>query len=194
MNKSQWGPGPWQSEPDALDWIDERTKLACKIVRHPDFGNFCGYVGVPPTHPYFGWSYDDDIVLQPGDLDDVQVGRDIGYIETFIYALQGADNYGTIPLSFTLRAHRGVNFSGARDNNNSLWWFGFDCGHCDDLQPGMRLRTSPEYQRVVMSQQTYRDLEYVRKECTALAFQLRQLETRVLLDEGMLKFMKRDHA
>jgi hypothetical protein len=37
--------------------------------------------------------------------------------------------------------------------------------------------------------QVYRDLDYVRKEVTSLAFQLRQLETRVLLDNDVLSFI-----
>ena len=63
-----------------------------------------------------------------------------------------------------------------------LWWFGFDCGHAGDVTPGL------PFPAELTASWKYRDLEYVRKEVTALAFQLRQLEMRVLLDDGVLTF------
>lgn len=195
--KTKWGPGPWQDEPDHLDWIDERTGLSCKIVRNMFTGNLCGYVGVPPMHPYFGWSYDDDIEIKPGDIDGLRIGADVGYVETFIYALEGGTEHGTIPLGMTLRAHCGVNFSQEVRNGDGLWWLGFDCGHCNDVMPAMDARMErimPPDERAerkrLFAHNKYRTVDYVRKEVTALAFQLRQLETRVLLDEGVLKFCK----
>lgn len=57
VDKSAWGDGPWQSEPDKMQWQDEATGFACLIVRDP-MGALCGYVGVPETHPAHGLSYD----------------------------------------------------------------------------------------------------------------------------------------
>lgn len=57
IDKSQWGDGPWQSEPDKIQWQDEATGLPCLIVRGP-VGALCGYVGVPKTHPAYGLHYD----------------------------------------------------------------------------------------------------------------------------------------
>jgi hypothetical protein len=54
--KSEWGPGPWQSEPDRVDWI--HAGLACFVRRGP-VGALCGYVGVPAEHPLFGKGYQD---------------------------------------------------------------------------------------------------------------------------------------
>lgn len=56
LDKSEWGPGPWQDEPDKVQWRDEATGLPCLIVRGPH-GAFCGYVGVPETHPWHGKDY-----------------------------------------------------------------------------------------------------------------------------------------
>lgn len=181
--KAAWGPGPWQDEPDRLEWKDERTGLACLISRNMHFGNLCGYVGVPPMHPYFGWDRSDDIKLAPGDLEDTTVD-DIGTLDAFIYMLQGGPSHGTIPLSMTMKAHHGITFSGSIDDS-PLWWFGFDCGHAWDVAPAVE-RTLPP---LGIPDRKYRDIEYVRKEVTALAFQLRQLEMRVLIDEGVLKFV-----
>lgn len=44
-NKDKWGPGPWQDEPDYMEWIDQDTGYPCKVRRNHD-GAWCGYVGV----------------------------------------------------------------------------------------------------------------------------------------------------
>ncbi len=46
MDKSGWGSGPWQDEPDKKQWRDEATGLPCLIVRN-GMGALCGYVGMP---------------------------------------------------------------------------------------------------------------------------------------------------
>lgn len=57
LDKSSWGDGPWQTEPDKL-WVDDATDLDCMIVRNR-VGSLCGYVGVPREHPWHGQGYDD---------------------------------------------------------------------------------------------------------------------------------------
>lgn len=39
--------GPWNNEPDELNFIDEATGLECQILRIPTFGHLCGYVIIP---------------------------------------------------------------------------------------------------------------------------------------------------
>jgi len=48
-----WGPGPWQEEPDLIEWRSDETPYRLMIVRG-GFGVLCGYVGVPPGHPCHG--------------------------------------------------------------------------------------------------------------------------------------------
>lgn len=60
-DKSTWGEGPWQDEPDKVQWQDEETGYPCLIVRNPHMGFLCGYVGVPPGHPAHGLSYDGEL-------------------------------------------------------------------------------------------------------------------------------------
>lgn len=55
IDKSAWGEGPWQDEPDKLQWVDDATGLDCLIVRNSG-GALCGYVGVPESHPWHGIS------------------------------------------------------------------------------------------------------------------------------------------
>lgn len=57
VDKSAWGDGAWQSEPDKKQWKDPTTGLPCLIVRG-SHGGWCGYVGVSPSHPAHGLSYD----------------------------------------------------------------------------------------------------------------------------------------
>jgi hypothetical protein len=52
IDKSKWGDGPWQNEPDRVDWV--HAGLACLVLRHPRHGHYCGYVAVPESHPLYG--------------------------------------------------------------------------------------------------------------------------------------------
>lgn len=52
--KEAWGPGPWQDEPDR--WEGRFLDLVLLARRGP-MGAWCGYVGVPPSHPWFGKHY-----------------------------------------------------------------------------------------------------------------------------------------
>lgn len=102
IDKSDWQTGPWQKEPDKKQWLDEVTGLPCLIVRHPEMGHLCGYVGVSKGHPWFEKGYDD-------------VNARVHYGLT--YANHCADKI----------CH--VVEEGEDDN---VWWLGFDCAHCDD--------------------------------------------------------------
>ncbi len=53
--KPDWGDGPWQSEPDHLEW--RFRGVPCIISRSP-MGSWCGYVAVPKGHPWYDLPYD----------------------------------------------------------------------------------------------------------------------------------------
>lgn len=59
-----WGSGPWNEEPDRIDWVDEKTGLKCRIDRQETHGYLCGYVGVPVGHALH-CVYMDDLNVQP---------------------------------------------------------------------------------------------------------------------------------
>lgn len=48
--KAGWGDGPWQSEPDRVEF--EHAGLTCLLLRN-GAGVWCGYVGLPPGHRYY---------------------------------------------------------------------------------------------------------------------------------------------
>ena len=57
IEKSAWGPGPWQDEPDRIEF--EHAGLPCLMLRSTTGGNWCGYAAVPPGHPAHGKPYQD---------------------------------------------------------------------------------------------------------------------------------------
>ncbi len=115
VDKSTWGDGPWQSEPDRLEFrVPELPTLACLMVRGP-MGSWCGYVGVPPGHPAHG---KDD-----GEL-DLKVHGGLTYAAPcMVESARGPE---------ALVCH--VPQPGESDD---VWWLGFDCGHAWDVSPGM---------------------------------------------------------
>src|SRR6187399_997358 len=106
--KSEWGPGPWQGEPDRIEWR-HASGLPCLIVRN-HMGSLCGYVGVPPEHPFYRQHYDS-------------------------------------PVTENIHAHGGLTYSDLCQGlichkpepgeERDIWWFGFDCGHYQDVSPGL---------------------------------------------------------
>lgn len=66
IDKSTWGPGPWQNEPDRVEF--EHSGLPCLMLRHEMLGHWCGYAAVSPGHPLYGKGYDDVDVTAHGGL------------------------------------------------------------------------------------------------------------------------------
>ena len=142
-----------KSEPNRETFTYEGYK--CLIVRHPEFGHLCGYVGIPEGHKYYKKHYDD------------------------------------VPLE----VHGGLTFSDFwEDENDNLWYLGFDCAHAWDLSPFMHKRDREIYNSQprskywingveheykerdlgaeLMKHETYRDIEYVRIQCKKMVKQL----------------------
>ena len=145
--KLAWGEGPWQSEPDKAQWIDEATGLDCLIVRGP-LGALCGYVGVPEGHPCHGKSYS-------SVPDSIHEAAHCGL--TFASGCSHSEDPA-----------KGICHIPAPGRSDAVWWLGFDCAHAWDLKPEMTRRDA---QRgwLPMGDERYRDFEYVKRTCTELA-------------------------
>lgn len=102
-DRSHWSQGPWDTEPDRVDF--RHAGFACFLLRN-HHGAWCGYVGVPSTHPAHGKNYDDVDVQCHGGL-------------TYSAACDG-ERICHMPQP------------GEPDD---LWWFGFDCWHFRDASP-----------------------------------------------------------
>lgn len=82
-----------------------------------------------------------------------------------------------------LSAHGGINYSAhfrrrffkfGLGEETDIWWFGFDCAHCNDLVPCMRAVYAILPRPFIRSEagMTYRSIEYVRDEVERLAEQV----------------------
>ncbi len=90
--------GPWHAEPDHVEF--EHDGMPCILHRN---AAWCGYVAVPPGHPWHGKSYD-------------QVDVDVHGGPTYAEKCSGKICHVAKP--------------GEPDD---VWWIGFDCNHHGDL-------------------------------------------------------------
>lgn len=145
--------GPWSTEPDKAQWVDEATGLDCLIVRNHG-GALCGYVGLPPGHPLHGLDYDE--AHERADI-DVHGGL------TFADRCQKGDEDGW-HICHVPEPGRPA----------EVWWLGFDCAHFGDISP----RHEQDYRDAGIDKtawghsETYKDFGYVQAEVTRLAAQL----------------------
>ena len=142
-DKSTWGPGPWQDEPDKMQFTDKATGMPCLIVRNHG-GALCGYVGVDGSHPYYGLDYDNealhDLSVHGGLTFSGACAKDAKEAEDICHRVQAGED-------------------------DHVWWLGFDTSHAGDLNPAP---SAGHFSRAV-----YRDVAYVKKEIADLAKQLK---------------------
>ena len=143
QDKSTWGDGPWQFEPDLLRWEDPPTGLAC-LIRRNGGGALCGYVGITAKHDLYG--ADDSYGRQYSTL-----GEEV--LDGVVHDLQ---------------CHGGVTY-GRWDSQEKLWFIGFDCAHSGDLSPAYRTMLR---EVGGSTGGTYKDIRYVKREVESLARQL----------------------
>lgn len=143
-------PGPWMDEPDKAHWVDEATGLDCLIHRGP-LGALCGYVGVPRTHPFHGRDYD-------------QVDVDV--------EVHGGLTYAALCQEDTEDEGHGICHVPLPGRDPEVWWLGFDCGHSQDIIPGMLFMEGMGFE----SRGSYKDFDYVKAEVEKLARQLAEVK------------------
>lgn len=160
IDKNGWPEGPWNREPDKIQFEDEATGYPCLIVRNR-MGALCGYVGVPAGHRFHGVGYDD---VRAGDS------------ETYDDANYPPAHGG---LTFSNKCHEGVpeaegicHVPGPGEPDDP-WWLGFDTAHGGDLIPGMARfheefdASHPQYAH--LRDEVYRDVAYVKANIAELA-------------------------
>ena|SRR5437899_729099 len=144
----------------------EHAGFPCLAVRPMHHGVWCGYVAVPPGHPLHGKGY---------DTPDVDVHGGLTYA-----------NRCSGPICHVAKP----------GEPEDVWWFGFDCGHAGDYQPG-RAATLKHIGAPLSDQEraydhatavtthasdwtvdVYRTLDYVRAETNRLAEQLHRQSER----------------
>lgn len=152
--KKEWGPGPWQDEPDRVEF--RAHGLPCLMVRNPAMGHWCGYAAVDESHPLYGIDY--------GDTE--------------------FEAHGGITYAGGCHKPAGICHEPLPGESADVWWFGFDCAHAWDYMPASApllretkakfLSAYPELESVGRYERPdiYRDEPYVRAQCTELAAQL----------------------
>lgn len=139
--------GPWVNEPDGVRFTS-KVGYPC-VLRRGGTKVWCGYVGIPETHPLHGKAYQDCDVEAHGGL---------------TYSAPCQHGPSKFPICHTPAP-------GEPDN---VWWLGFDCSHAGDALPfwdgGMDTVMASFYGDG--SGDVYRTVEYVRAETEALAARL----------------------
>lgn len=172
IDKTDWPDGPWKLEPDKMLWIDEETGFECLIRRVREISHLCGYVGVTKEHILYGVSL-------------LQFRRDKLLTSYF-------DVHGSITM-----AYPGKHFSEEPGPDDKLgrafidgltmptdiWWIGMDFVQNDDIIPIISDDPSDNN-----GERIYRDIGYVTKEVTKLAFLLKKFQ------EEIVEFEKIDYS
>jgi hypothetical protein len=104
-----------KDEFDRIIWI--YRELPCLMLRGP-LWHWCGYVGVPPTHPHAATDYDEVPVSVHGGL-----------------------TYGE-PADIYMSSIKHPNFIELLSKYNSYYIFGFDCAHFGDRLPNDKYCTN----------------------------------------------------
>lgn len=155
IDKSSWGDGPWQDEPDRVEFIDPTTGLTCLLLRaNPRLGHWCGYVAVPPGHRLHSVDYDEAPEA------------------THYAAHRGLTFSGPCRDRDDRPKREQVCHVPAPGELDDVWWFGFDCGHGGtDYIPGLVATRPPLLDALERwpAGEAYRDVAYVTGRCRALA-------------------------
>lgn len=127
--------------------------LECMVVR-TRMGHYCGYVGVPPSHPWFGKGYNEKVKVPPSVFSRETCADNVGVINLLCASDVSQD---AMDIVLAVDVHGGLTFS-AKDKTREIWWFGFDCAHAGDGR-------SP-------SDDGWKDADFVAENCRSLADQL----------------------
>lgn len=174
-----------ENERYIIERVFEHAGYTC-VVTFGNTANRCGYVGIPIGHPLYGKGYDDYLEIKKSDIG----GREVSGIFPLLCACLDDDE--RIKIEAYFQCHGGITFAdGGKQSTypieSDLWWFGFDCGHCDDkcdLQlayekfPNDRehIRRRIEIESQFDTGGEIRTEEYVVDECKKLAEQLKEFE------------------
>lgn len=142
--KQQPQKQPWDDEPDRVEWKHEG--FPCLIVRN-ESGALCGYVAVPPGHPWHGRDAFGDNAI------DASVHGGL----TYSGACDGKICHVPDP-----------------GDPDDVWWLGFDCAHYRDIVPAVVAIGSKIYDGIEepsWMRPTYKTVSFVKNEVEGLAVQ-----------------------
>lgn len=161
-----------RGEADKIAWRDPLTGYECIILRDVDQRFLRGFVGIPPSHPLYGYSHD----AIPADLGiEIHGGLSYGAAcevqakrETWIKGEAVRICHTTIRPKIR-KLVPGTNATDHKPHDDA-WWLGFACNHPGDVIP----KRGPS--RVIDGvRPVYRDDDYVVTEVLNLAAQLQAI-------------------
>lgn len=159
------------------------------VVTLNSMGFRCGYVGVKKSSPLYGVDYGEDLKNEEllDGLKDAEIGKR-GVVPVLCW-----DGEKVSP-DLLFNVHGGLTYSAGNDypvKKEDTWWFGFDCGHCDDAKdwealkqnfPKERWETVYEIELKYPTGGTIRTKEYVMQECKSLVEQIIAVESVLKTD------------
>jgi hypothetical protein len=159
----------------------EHEGLKC-VVLMTGMGHRCGYVGIPKEHPLHGVDYFDtaNCLTKENMKDDTEIEK-VG-LGQMLAAMSGKYNEECISPEMYFNVHGGITYAGGGnypvENENGLWFFGYDCAHCDDAPDLTEIesQSSREIQMSFPRHGTIRSLDYCMSECRSLAEQLSKVK------------------
>ena len=141
-----------RKEPLFAEWLDQETRLLCRILRHTSEQHLCGYVRLPPNHFLYKYSNLSSKYKAFSKLDKILTVH--GGV-TFFYHLN--------PFQTTILT----------END---YFIGFDCARGRDIQPGDWMTFRDDDDQVDEDNCTYRTFDYVKNECKSLAKQIDRIK------------------
>lgn len=164
--------------------------LCCAMARNMSVtGNWCGYVGIEDTHPFYGKDCGDSVIVK--DLSSVKFNNNYIGLLTLDRDLAAA---GAIDIGLYLNVHSGITYADDhcpcidKEIFGPMWWLGFDTAHAGDawaLQIVIDGATFP----MNFESDIYRDYQYARWQTRKLAEQLADLQPqRSALEEAAYNY------
>jgi hypothetical protein len=166
--------------------IDSEYRGYRYVVTFGSHAHRCGYVGITSDNPFYGKDYTDNIdILKRADVENKPVGKR-GVITLLGMALSEESEH-ICPVHY-FDVHWSLTYSGGGEGSkypveSDLWWYGFDCGHCEDgsdysqafaygLISEQQYNSMAEIERLYPTNEPVRSTEYVEQECKNLIDQI----------------------
>lgn len=151
MERSGWDAGPWDGEPDRETFAEECTGIACVLLRNK-LGAWCGYVEVPPGHPWHG--------------------VDFAAAKAAPEGIPEPDVHGGATFSSPFRGDWMCVGELEQRSADGSSWIGFDCSHGGDVVPGLLAFKRRMWGDQGNDFETYKTIDYAREETKKLARQV----------------------
>lgn len=106
-------------------------------------GIWKGFVGIDDQHPFYNKKVDELLHLPQG-------------MDIFLAVYGGVSGAGRLPAKY-------------KEFAKNYWWIGLETSHGGDFMPLLKLEDSDPNMAKMISNQTYKDFRFIRRETNKLA-------------------------